>query len=74
MRKHFLYILGAALIMSVPGYAQTFTLSTYLEAVEQRNNDLKLAEKRGKPRKRRQRTRVPTPCPRWVCPPDTPVI
>lgn len=45
MRKHFLFILGAALIMSVPGYAQTFTLSTYLDTVQKYNNDLKLAGK-----------------------------
>lgn len=45
MRKRFVFMLGTALIISVPGYAQTFSLSTYLDAVQQHNNDLKLADK-----------------------------
>lgn len=45
MRKRFIWILGAALIMSVPGYAQTFDFAAYLDAVEKHNNDLRLAGK-----------------------------
>jgi outer membrane protein len=45
MRKRFFLILGTALIMSVPGYAETLDISAYLVVVKQNNNDLKLAGK-----------------------------
>ena len=45
MKKKFIYILGAALIVSAPADAQTLDLAAYLNAVEQYNNDLKLVKK-----------------------------
>ncbi len=45
MRKRFVWIIGAALLINVPGYAQTFDFASYLDAVQKHNNDLKLAGK-----------------------------
>jgi outer membrane protein TolC len=45
MRKYFVLVLGIALAMGNPGYAQTLDLSAYLDAVQKYNNDLKLAVK-----------------------------
>jgi outer membrane protein len=45
MNMRLVYILGAALLLSTPGYAETLNLTFYLKEVEQHNNDLKLAGK-----------------------------
>ncbi len=45
MKKWFVLILGMTLFVSGRGNAETYTLDTFLDAVKERNRDLKMAEK-----------------------------